>query len=50
MIDSIALKTIDEISDKLCDMSRKIWEHPEKPYKEMYASSLCIEMLKAEGF
>ena len=50
MINDVASKTIDTISDQLCDMSRKIWENPEQPYKEMYASNLCVNMLKAEGF
>lgn len=47
---SIALNTIDALSDRLREMSRKIWETPEKPYKEKAACELCAAFLREQGF
>lgn len=45
-----AEKYIEEQSELLTELSKKIWEKPELPFKEYYASELIANFLKEEGF
>lgn len=50
MLGEKAFSTIDEMAGSLSDMSRKVWENPEGPYKEFIASAVCADYLESQGF
>ena len=50
MVDSIALVTIEKQRRELENLSYKIWENPEGPYKEYMASKLSADFLRENGF
>ena len=47
---SIAIREIEAQRKNLEEAALKIWENPEGPNKEFFASKLCADMLEAEGF
>lgn len=50
MLGKLAFEAIDAVQERLCEASRKIWEHPEGPYAEQFAAETCAGLLKEEGF
>ena len=50
MLGEIAFSALDALSAQLRQMSRKIWENPEGPYREYIASETCADFLESEGF
>ena len=50
MLGKEAFAAIDELAQELKQMSRKIWENPEGPYREYIASGTCADFLEKEGF
>ena len=45
-----SLKTIDEISKIICDLSDNIWENPETAFLETTSTALQCEVLEKLGF
>ena len=41
---------VDSKKDIFCDLSDRIWDHPEIGLEEFYSSEAIIEVLKKEGF
>lgn len=50
MIGSISINEIDKKRFKLDDLSKKIWENPEKAFKEFKACENTANFLRSEGF
>lgn len=50
MAGEIAVKTIEEKQDSLDLLSKELFEHPEGPFCEKYASEKVADLLEAEGF
>lgn len=50
MTGEIAIKRIEEMQEKLDTLAQSIWEHPEGPYQERFASEQVAEFLEREGF
>lgn len=50
MAGEIATKRIDEKIEELDELAQNIWEHPEGPFHETYASQLVAEYMRREGF
>ena len=50
MLGKEAFAAIDELAQELKQMSLKIWENPEGPYREYIASGTCADFLEKEGF
>ena len=45
-----AVSYINEKSQELMDLSKKIWDQPELAFEEVYSSKLLADYLKDEGF
>lgn len=50
MENNIALKHIDEQAEHLSELSKKIWDKPELPFNEYFASGLLVDFMKEQGF
>ncbi|MBQ1906655.1 MAG: amidohydrolase [Firmicutes bacterium] len=50
MTGTTAIRKIDAEQEKLIDLSKKMWEHPETAYNEVEASKWTAELLKEYGF
>ena len=50
MLGKTAYKTIDNERETLVQLSRKIWEHPEGPYREYMACEWSARILRDAGF
>jgi len=44
-----ALSYINEKSQELMDLSKKIWDQPELAFEEVYSSKLLADYLKMKG-
>jgi amidohydrolase len=45
-----ARKEVERAGDALVELSHQIWDRPELAFEEVYASSVCAEMLAGAGF
>ena len=43
-------RLVDSKKDIFCDLSDRIWDHPETGLEEFYSSEAIIEVLRNEGF
>lgn len=50
MKERIAIKYIDDQVQALSQLSKEIWDKPELPFKEYFASELLADFMKEEGF
>lgn len=50
MLETIAVKSVDQNAKMLTDLAKKIWNHPELAYNEVQACQWMAEELRAQGF
>lgn len=50
MLDTIAIKAVDQNAKVLTDLANKIWNHPEVAYDEVQACKWTAEVLREQGF
>ena len=50
MMETIALKAVDQNAQVLTDLANKIWNHPEVAYDEVKACQWIAEVLRQQGF
>ena len=50
MVGKIAVEAVEEKRQRLDELSKFIWNHPEAGFKEYKAQEKVVELLKEEGF
>ena len=50
MIDTIAMKAVDQNAQALEDLAKKIWDNPETAFNEVNACQWTADLLRQNGF
>ena len=50
MLETVAIKAVEQNEKVLVDLAKKIWEHPETAYNEVKACEWTAEVLRNAGF